>query len=355
MSREHVIPNAIGGKLKSNVILCKSCNSRLGNSIDGVLAKNLGKYMTMFAFNRERGKNQSIELFDAINNDKYKLFDNRLEMIKPYVEEIKNDSDVKIEIIARSDKEASKIVKGFQKKYNLTDDEIKTSFKTKKRKFERLNKIVSISLEFGGIDFYRAIGKIALCYYSITNDDFDGLNDIVGYVNGDCIPEKNIVTMYYSEDNMSQWNNDAIFHYIGIKKHDDWIIGYIELFKVFKFVVKIKKVDNKKNINEARYYEWLTDEKYLENELDPYLNNIDNIFSKEIFDYLDEFTIEINGLMAIAYKTMEQREVNRSISRIIKDVGDNHSKSEYFTDEMITEITNRAVKEFIDIKYRKEK
>ena len=40
-SEEHIIPNAIGGKLKSNKLICKKCNNQLGNDIDYKLTKQL--------------------------------------------------------------------------------------------------------------------------------------------------------------------------------------------------------------------------------------------------------------------------------------------------------------------------
>lgn len=40
-SEEHIIPNAIGGKLKSKELICKKCNSKLGHSMDKELAEQL--------------------------------------------------------------------------------------------------------------------------------------------------------------------------------------------------------------------------------------------------------------------------------------------------------------------------
>ena len=40
-SDEHIIPNAIGGRLKSKSLLCKQCNSDFGDSIDSELSRQL--------------------------------------------------------------------------------------------------------------------------------------------------------------------------------------------------------------------------------------------------------------------------------------------------------------------------
>ena len=40
-SVEHIIPNAIGGHLKSKNLLCKDCNSNTGQKIDAEISKQL--------------------------------------------------------------------------------------------------------------------------------------------------------------------------------------------------------------------------------------------------------------------------------------------------------------------------
>ncbi|WP_303873341.1 HNH endonuclease, partial [Tepidanaerobacter acetatoxydans] len=38
-SIEHIIPNALGGNLKSRNLICKNCNSRIGSEEDAILAE----------------------------------------------------------------------------------------------------------------------------------------------------------------------------------------------------------------------------------------------------------------------------------------------------------------------------
>lgn len=55
-SKEHIIPNGIGGRLKSNKLLCKTCNTRMGDSSDASLCDDLRFYVEMFQINCERNK-----------------------------------------------------------------------------------------------------------------------------------------------------------------------------------------------------------------------------------------------------------------------------------------------------------
>lgn len=46
-SDEHIILNSIGGHLHSKQLLCKKCNSKLGDTADAKLAEDLSFYTDM--------------------------------------------------------------------------------------------------------------------------------------------------------------------------------------------------------------------------------------------------------------------------------------------------------------------
>ena len=60
-SLEHVIPNALGGKLKAT-ILCKKCNNDSGSFCDNSLAKSLSPFSNMINHSRDHGKVQPEEV-----------------------------------------------------------------------------------------------------------------------------------------------------------------------------------------------------------------------------------------------------------------------------------------------------
>lgn len=71
-SVEHIIPNAIGGKLKSKELICKKCNSKLGRSTDNELAKQLEFFTNFLNINRERGKPNDIIFTEKGTNKEYR-------------------------------------------------------------------------------------------------------------------------------------------------------------------------------------------------------------------------------------------------------------------------------------------
>lgn len=55
-SDEHIILNSLGGHLHSKNLLCKKCNSKLGNQTDAALAETLKFAASQLNVKRCRGK-----------------------------------------------------------------------------------------------------------------------------------------------------------------------------------------------------------------------------------------------------------------------------------------------------------
>lgn len=58
-TREHIIQNALGGRLKVRGVLCKECNSNAGKSWDAELALQLNPLSLLLGIAREHGKTPS--------------------------------------------------------------------------------------------------------------------------------------------------------------------------------------------------------------------------------------------------------------------------------------------------------
>ena len=71
-TKEHLIPNAIGGRRKVKGFICKDCNSASGDTWESELAKQLNPLDLFFGIIRERGEVPS-QLFETTDGDKLKL------------------------------------------------------------------------------------------------------------------------------------------------------------------------------------------------------------------------------------------------------------------------------------------
>lgn len=73
-SIEHIIPNAIGGILKSDKLFCKSCNSNFGSKLDAAFVKNFSFINASVDIRRDR-KNSNTSVAGYYFADKGELID----------------------------------------------------------------------------------------------------------------------------------------------------------------------------------------------------------------------------------------------------------------------------------------
>ncbi|WP_198651747.1 HNH endonuclease [Salinicola sp. RZ23] len=86
-SREHLIPNSIGGRKKVSGFLCVGCNSKSGDNWDSVLARQMNPLSLFFRINRERGDAPS-QKFQTTSEDEWVLnVDGSLDLPKPIFKE----------------------------------------------------------------------------------------------------------------------------------------------------------------------------------------------------------------------------------------------------------------------------
>ncbi|GAL13836.1 hypothetical protein JCM19233_4843 [Vibrio astriarenae] len=55
-TKEHLIPNAIGGRKKVKGFICENCNNASGDDWESELAKQLNPLSLFFGISRERGE-----------------------------------------------------------------------------------------------------------------------------------------------------------------------------------------------------------------------------------------------------------------------------------------------------------
>ena len=61
-SKEHIIPNALGGRKTTKTFICRSCNSQTGESWDSELVSQLQTFCTLLDIRRAKGRNQPLEV-----------------------------------------------------------------------------------------------------------------------------------------------------------------------------------------------------------------------------------------------------------------------------------------------------
>ncbi len=117
---EHIIPQAIGGRLKAR-LYCKVCNEVFGDALDDEISKQFGWIGTLLNIKRERGKAQPYEV-KALESGIILLFDGTGLKRKHPVVKIASKDGKKLDsadVTARSEQELKKICASIQKHYDV--------------------------------------------------------------------------------------------------------------------------------------------------------------------------------------------------------------------------------------------
>ncbi len=307
---EHIIPNSVGGKLKSKDLICINCNSKFGESLDVELAKQMNVYANMLNIKRERGKPRTLETVHEEGEPVYRILPGgKPELVNPYkIYEKGTEHRYLIPPKKINDflkKITSDFLKQKQKKIILETGEIKR---------EKLNKELTILLPHYGKKFMTAINKIAINFYIYQQKESFLLHSLIEKLRkNDFIFENVVLYSLESEDEIKEKKLLNVSHKLILKgsKAEKRIYMYIELFSSDSFLISLSNEYEGENFMTTYIYdvisrneEWNTinneDFKYIkkdwltQKDYDIKKAQLDRVFSFILFkqekdNFLEEF------------------------------------------------------------------
>ena len=122
-SREHIIPNAIGGRKTVANFICRGCNNNLGRTWDAALAKQFRSLSTMLGIKRSSGTNQPFDVQGPDGKPHTYHADDLIRSKKPVFDVKRHDGGVFVNLQAPSWDEMVRQVQGVVKNYPWVDGE----------------------------------------------------------------------------------------------------------------------------------------------------------------------------------------------------------------------------------------
>lgn len=239
-AKEHIIPNAIGGRKKTTGFICKDCNNKLGEKWDSELAKQLNWFSLTIGISRERGEAPK-QVVQTVEGDKYWLLnDGSFTPEKSsYLEENTNGS-IKINLTAKTIDEAKQRLKGIARKYQTFD--IEKALRELEIKTDYLECTLHVNLSLGGPDAGRSLVKTAFAFASECGIPHDQCEKALEYLLNDSIQATPFWPAYLS-DFVENRPKDKIFHCVFLhgdpKKRRLW--SYVEYFGLFRVIVLLSE------------------------------------------------------------------------------------------------------------------
>ena len=247
---EHIIPNAIGGRRTVKGFLCSKCNRSTGSTWDAALAKNLNYFGLLFETKRQRGSVPPMTTTTAAGEELTIQGGNIPTIAKPTYRVTRDEKGgVRLEINARSRKEARDMLEGFKRKYPQLDVD------------EALNSIDEsgtyssdpYGIDFGGSpDVDRSIVKSAValaCEAGLTPQDCKLAMEYLRNEGKDY--DDNGLWHYYQRDLVKNREIGLPLHcvYITASPSSSLLLAYVEYYGVVRRVICLSKEYEKETLN----------------------------------------------------------------------------------------------------------
>ena len=116
-SREHLIPQAIGGRRRVHGFLCKGCNSKAGEKWDAIAAEQLNYLCLLFAIQRQKGEVRTGD-FETQSGQAIRIHaDGHVSLPDSPPEVTESDSTAQIKARRHTKSEANKLLLGMKRSY----------------------------------------------------------------------------------------------------------------------------------------------------------------------------------------------------------------------------------------------
>ncbi|MFJ5367077.1 HNH endonuclease [Pectobacterium punjabense] len=315
MHEEHIIQNGIGGRLRSEDILCEICGNELNEKVDSKFVKIFNLFDASLKLSKDRnkqsGKNFVIKadmIEGGITDVSIDNFEYRPK--KPFF--IVEDQNKSVKVYGPD----QKTIKSFSKRKEVIEYIEKGYLLEKKTNVSDLILKFKYDFKYDDAIFFKGLTKIALEYALNCGIEIEHLKHLIDKINKDIVISKKIFSYYPIENNekiyeIERFKSDDYYPIHMLKLYGDGskLYCYIELFSTFQFYVSLN--ENYKNKITRSYVQQCTEK------------IIDPLFAQKI-DYD----------MISYYK--EKYEVNSNdIDQVLKKIQSAYEKESYQIDESV--------------------
>lgn len=234
-SKEHILLNSAGGRLKSCDVLCSTCNHEMGEKPDNELALQLQPMATFLGVKRDNGSNQP---YEAVSPDGYKYVirdGGRPALSDAKVEYDTTNGDLRIK--ANNINHARGVLCKFKSKHpelSLAIDEILAKAQ---EKCEYVDDMLTFEYTFGGEPAFRSLVKTALGFYTLCGYDRVHISHLIEYLKGK--EARDIVKLYYPDVKPYEVVENEVLNLIHIegKQSEHTLFAYVEYLGCYQFLM----------------------------------------------------------------------------------------------------------------------
>lgn len=239
-SREHIIPNAIGGRTELRGFLCEKCNNERGRNWEAALAKQLNYFSLALGIKRARGRPPGQLVTTTEGTSLYLNSDGMLTNSSPIVEKNAGDGKMHLKLFARDESEARRILRGIKKKHAPQLDVEKELAGFETGPF-RVAGALQHRLELDEPEMSRSIVKTALAL---------AVSKGIPAVNCELAREtllsdinNSAYALFYRHDAVINRPHDELFHIVSINgnRENKTLFAYVEYYGFLRMIVNLSR------------------------------------------------------------------------------------------------------------------
>jgi hypothetical protein len=225
---EHIIPNALGGRLKCPTLLCRECNSKLGQEVDGPFCHQMGFVVNRLGITREKGSPPAIKA-RLVNSGEPIHIESSGATFAPRTWITRTDEGYTVACDRQNIKQAAEALRRKAPNVRIT-------------RMEPTESDVAFQYEgdLGGMPTFRAVTKIALNYYLYRSGPIRSVHQAVSFVKNGGV-NTFVIPYYCTRDVLPNRCAGHITHAIVLRGDpvQKLLYAYVELFTAFRFFVSL--------------------------------------------------------------------------------------------------------------------
>lgn len=340
---EHIIINAVGGRLKSKKLICKKCNSDFGETIDGILAKQLNSMANMLMVKRHRGEPQPILGEKVSTGEKYLLdVGGKPKLSKPTINKTVDREKTNISITARSEEELKKFLTGIAKKNPHFD--VEDAMKSAKWREEYFDEALHFQNEIGGLEVFRAVCKCATNFYIYSKGDSTQIKHLIPYIKGE--ETKEVVWLHY-QDNLYELKPSECFHIIHLvgNSKERVLYCYVDYFNTHKYLVLLNDNYIGQDIRQTYFFD-LINVTPIEREVTMHYDRATllDFFTNKDAKPFERVQKSFDHSIALGLKRQDDYQRGDLLERAIQNSLGKYPEGEIITEQMIKETIDEIMK-----------
>ncbi len=236
-SLEHIIPNALGGHLKSKNLVCSEINIGIFSKLDAELCKRI-EIAKLIKFKRDDGKSQPEITGTSIDGLKYSINneqEGRLLSLKPFeVVDKKGKRFLKFPAHQKDQIIAARL----KKNPALTEKDIAIKIENQDC-YNQMDFEYGLNIITASVDSFRAISKIATNFAILHNISRQDIKTFIDFIQGSGTDKIKLGYFYPKHLLNYNFDSDEVSHILYLKgsRKENLLYCYIELFNTHCFIV----------------------------------------------------------------------------------------------------------------------